>query len=353
MKIGRNDPCYCKSEKKYKNCHERIDKEENENKSKIARFLKECEIKHCLYPKKEKCSNNIVKAHSIQNNRILCRLDNDGHIYMIKRAAFNSEAKSSFKLVGRRKATTFTGFCALHDKKIFQPIEDTEYIGSAEQDFLFSYRILSFEYHTKLQALRGLASTFGRERQLLNISHNSAALKGHLLGTKCLFSHQSVFDNALVSKDYSSIEMVKFELDESIKFAVSSGFFLEYDLNGNIVNRLGSENMKLLMMTIFPQDNKSYIIFSWLKEHSSVYNKFKEQLCSLDVDELKQCLNNLIPLYCENAVYNPVLINSWSEDERVSYIEVFDEFLEYMYGKIPKEEGKLNLLRETPYNLFK
>lgn len=81
MKIGRNDPCPCGSGKKYKKCCL--------SKSKIE-FLAEAvfdsqktikrdgQIKQCLHPNKDECTDKIVKAHAIQNNRILTKIAENG-----------------------------------------------------------------------------------------------------------------------------------------------------------------------------------------------------------------------------------------------------------------------------------
>jgi hypothetical protein len=57
---------------------------------------------------------------------------------------------SKMKPKGRKVATTFTGFCGHHDTTIFNPIENFDYEkGNKEQDFLFAYRALAKEYHSK------------------------------------------------------------------------------------------------------------------------------------------------------------------------------------------------------------
>lgn len=61
---------------------------------------------------------------------------------------FTGNDNLEFGKTGRKKATTFTGFCDYHDSKIFSPIENEDYVEeNKEQEFLFAYRALAYEHH--------------------------------------------------------------------------------------------------------------------------------------------------------------------------------------------------------------
>lgn len=86
-KIGRNDPCPCGSGKKYKKCcYGREDNPEYSNPANFARNYKEMRkasrIKECIYPDHSSCSERIINAHSIQNNKILAKISDNGKVYM-------------------------------------------------------------------------------------------------------------------------------------------------------------------------------------------------------------------------------------------------------------------------------
>lgn len=137
-KIGRNDPCPCGSGKKYKKCC--LGKDDDPVYSnpinlfqtyKAAR--KSSRIKQCLYPDHSECSEKIIGAHSIQNNKILKKISDNGEIYMPCPKADNPFAIPT--KYGRKEASVFTGFCGYHDKVVFQAIEDNDFSGTAEQIF--------------------------------------------------------------------------------------------------------------------------------------------------------------------------------------------------------------------------
>jgi len=176
-----------------------------------------------------------------------------------------------------------------------------------------------------------------------------AHLEGYDLAIRDNIRHKKIFDQALLNQDYGIVETVSFDLEGAARFAVCSGFFLEYDLKGKRVNQLADlENgMKLLMVNVFPQNDRTIVLFSWLKEDSNTYSEFREQLLSLNSEEKIQLLNNLIPAYSENVAYNPDYIDSWNEYEKKSYLQVLQQSI-----LNPVEKSKRNLLGQTPYNLF-
>ena len=118
-KIGRNDLCPCGSGKKFKRCCiDLINKKEDkgftnpEDFPELYRNLrKETRIKQCLHPDKGSCSEKIIKAHSIQNNKILKKISSNGFVYMPRPKSDNPFAVIT--KYGRKEATTFTGFCGL------------------------------------------------------------------------------------------------------------------------------------------------------------------------------------------------------------------------------------------------
>ena len=44
---------------------------------------KQGHIKQCLHPNKAECKGEIIRAHAIQNNRILSRIAENGHVTML------------------------------------------------------------------------------------------------------------------------------------------------------------------------------------------------------------------------------------------------------------------------------
>lgn len=355
MAIKRNDPCPCGSGKKYKKCHGLFQEQDSifdqslPPNSALNKALNQGKIKQCIHPDKERCKGKIVKAHSIQNNKILNKIAKNGEVYMVKSVVDSGiNLKLKFKLIGRSVATTFTGFCGFHDKTIFEPIEDQDYIGTKQQNFLFAYRVFSFEYHKKMEAYEVHKNSANKKPSLLEDKKYLSQLEGYELSLRDNKRHKDIFDQALFNNDYSIVETVSFRIPSKSEIAVCSGFFLEYDIKGKSINRIDSkqDDMSLLMLTVFPQDNETVVLFSWLNADAELYSEFKEQILGLTPAELVQLLNNLIPSYCENVVYNPDFIKSLSDENRAEYLQVFNESIWTF------EPTKRNLLKKSGYNLF-
>ncbi|MDN6162207.1 MAG: SEC-C domain-containing protein, partial [Atopostipes sp.] len=116
-KIGRNELCPCGSNKKFKKCHiNSKDKEIYTGKRQSALMInmwRKSGQEECMFKGDDNnCTNNIIGAHSIQNNGVISRLAEDGHVLMpISDFNNNGIPNASLKKISRNKATTFTGFC--------------------------------------------------------------------------------------------------------------------------------------------------------------------------------------------------------------------------------------------------
>jgi len=105
--------------------------------------------KYCLHPaaSARACNGSIVKAHSVQE-AMLRRIAKYGHVYTSD-ARMSTLVKTggivSYRSVGVNEASTFTGFCGVHDDRTFKPIEKSGFIASHEHCFLLAYRVQSAE----------------------------------------------------------------------------------------------------------------------------------------------------------------------------------------------------------------
>jgi membrane-bound inhibitor of C-type lysozyme len=117
VKIGRNKPCWCGSEKKYKRCHLNRDTQNPVNQGEIHKQLnsfyakKTCSVPISL---KHECSKKIIKAHSISKSSSLKEIAEDGHVLTTFKSASMSGSNFTIKpkRIGINQASTFTGFCS-------------------------------------------------------------------------------------------------------------------------------------------------------------------------------------------------------------------------------------------------
>ena len=101
----------------------------------------------CLDPTMQ-CKEPAVRAHSIQNCRIIDLLEENNHVLAWQPRASVDHIDISLRLIGRNDASTFTGFCNHHDSELFRRLDTKSIDGSdREQLFLLAYRGISCELH--------------------------------------------------------------------------------------------------------------------------------------------------------------------------------------------------------------
>lgn len=315
---------------------------------------RDARIRRCLHPNQSECSGGIVKAHAIQNNRVLKKLAVDGMVVLLDGVSHGFFQDSIEK--GRKIATTFTGFCSFHDKKVFQPIEDIEFSGTAQQVFLYSYRTFSWHFQKKQEAI--MQQKIIAERMLsqgydLFASEDySNTIMAQLVGNNDNVHEKALFDDALLKENYSCVNSCIWEIPYEVSFAVSMMYELNYDILGNEINELDSEKpLKHIYLNIFPASGRSYCVWSWLHHCDDVYAPFAKQFMDMSEANRMNYLNNYLPIWTDAIVLSPLLVKKWGEEIMNSFIEsanmtIFIETFEREDG------GEPFSYMETPWDLF-
>ncbi len=345
-KIGRNDPCPCGSGKKYKKCC--LDKADNPDYSDITKLpeiykaaRKASRFKECIHPDKENCSEKIIAAHSIQNNKILSRIADNGKLYMpCPKPDLTFTFQNEY---GRKEASVFTGFCGHHDKTTFQPIEDNPFTATEEQIFLYIYRAFALEYHRKQEAARMEQIVFANKPSVVNMPGRTIQGKtGFDMAISDFEEEKQLFDKALMDKQYNVLTSVVWEFDGFSNFAVTAGESPTYDFNGKKIQDLLNPNIpaRHIYLCVFPENNKTYAIIAWLKEYDSLFATFKEKFDSLTELEKKNYINNTIPIIAENVAIKPSSWEAMPETSKQAFSILFTGLADMM------------AIEGIPYNRF-
>lgn len=355
-KIGRNDLCPCGSGKKFKKCCiDRIHDSDNEIFSNPENFIKnykklrhEAKIKQCLHPRKDECSERIIKAHSIQNNKILNRIANNGLVYM-PCPKFDSPFETMTKY-GRKEATIFTGFCSNHDKIVFQPIEDNSFDKSIEHVFLYTYRCFSVEYHKKQEVENVRKGIYQQKPSLLKLPKKNNLFRGSIAAIDDLKYVKDEFDKALLNESYDILTSIVWEFNQPVNFAGTGFEAITNDLKGNRIQDLTDFEIpaKHIFVMIFPENEKTYCIISWLKKNDDLFSEFYSELLELNESEKKNYINNLLPIMSENIAINPLLWEKWNQNQK-------EQFMKLIWGEetlLTHFDIFYNRLLPTKYDLF-
>jgi hypothetical protein len=304
----------------------------NDNPKKFKEFFQELKrmsyVKECFHQDKN-CSPGIIFAHSIQNNKILKKISHNGDVLYFDYYDEDNNLKFKLKRTGRKKATTFTGFCNHHDTSIFSSIENKDYKeGDKEQEFLFAYRALAKEHHAKrtsLELAKAAASIHPNSLGTVLLENYIRGINQSLLE---LENNKKLFNEALDNKKFDIIETRTIKFNGEYRVAVSSFFSPEKDFNGNTINVLSDFNkeVKNFCLTIFPQNNNAYILISYLKKDKKIlYPILKQIEHNKNVKEKKIIISNIIGIYAENFAMSPIDWDKMPEQEQSEFLKLFFE----------------------------
>ncbi len=353
-KIGRNDPCPCGSGKKYKKCC--LGKEDNPEFTDIQNFSeiykkvrKEARFKECIHPNKSSCSERIIGAHSIQNNKILAKISDNGKVYMpCPKPDLIFSLQNEY---GRKEASVFTGFCGYHDKITFQPIEDHDFIGTDQQIFLYVYRAFALEYHKKQEAVRMEQIVFSNKPSIIDIPYRTIEGKtGFSMAVDDFEEEKELFDKAILNEQYDILTSIVWTFDGFSNFAATGGEAPQVDFDGRKIQDLLNPNVCAhhIYLCVFPEKDKTYAIIAWLKKYDDIFSTIKERLISTTEEERYNYINNTIPIITENIAIKPSSWNNLSKQGKEEFTMLFLGLADLM----EIDEKIINRFEKPSYDLF-
>ena len=282
----------------------------------------------CLHPEApEGCSGGIVSAHSIQLNGGLTKIAENGHVFT---PVVSVEPYVSAQLRGINRASTFKGFCKLHDNRLFAPIEDRKLKLNRRSAFLLAYRGISREVHLKRRI-----ETLNYEPRLRNSEYHHSELT--LSDSMSRYKHTNSLALTPVSKihDKMGTAITRKNFRNSFYFAIefdrvpdilcNGSTFIEVDFHGNRMQRLTqSKPLDLLSVSLLPYGNERGIaIISWYGK-SSVNHRFIKSLYSLSPLQIPNAIVRLVFQHFENIYFAPRWWNALSSVVQRSLLERFE-----------------------------
>lgn len=217
------------------------------------------------------CKNKAIRAHSIQNARILDNIVANGHVTMLKLLRIDKDKgpQVDYALVGRNKATTFSGLCSKHDNTIFKPIDDEPIdLENKRHLFLLSYRAVHRELHAAIDAAAKIQSSY-KKRTQLDIDQKYRPSEAGLLALRQgmiswkTYRYKTDFDKAYLEQDFEKIchNTFVFELERPT-IAVCALFSVD--------NHTANDDALRIALNILPiSETKTYIVISYRKSDSN------------------------------------------------------------------------------------
>jgi SEC-C motif len=321
-KIGRNEPCWCGSKKKYKKCHLDRDRLPIKQPWEIAAEQRKhySGERYCLHPERSptNCSGAIVKAHSLAKRAALDSIAEGGHVYGLDydfMSIVKNEGIVAFKRVGINLASTFTGFCAKHDHRTFAPIEKQALTATAEQCFLISYRAVCRElfqkrlHNSSVDRMRTLDQgvPLAVQKHIQKIADFQQI--GTSMGLAEIQHHKTQYDEILLREAFNDYRRLVMHFS-CIPDVLSTGSFApEYDFLGNRLQRLIDPKLEHIAVSIVPAGSVGFAILGWQKQSDHICIPFVQSLLSIPRDRLAEALVRLVFEHIENTYLRP----SWWE----------------------------------------
>lgn len=334
-KIGRNDPCWCGSGIKYKKCH--LDRHEQEpikryEASKELRQAFSLEICSAPSEKTMVCSKKIARAHTVPRSASLQAIARDGHVYGFIPTFENldrNQGRLVPELIGINRASTFTGFCTVHDDSIFAPIEKIDFAGTAEQCFLLAYRAQAREYYTKhaMASLSDLRRQTDKGRPLnqqLEIQAFANAMEiGVNAGVRDSKHYKRKFDEILRSSDFRDVRAYLIALEGPPPVMCSGGFFPEEDFQGAKLQDVAMHRGTPDVVTVssFASRGHGYVVLSWLQQCDGSCLPFVRSLHNIPDEDLAPAILRMFFQHIENVFMMPDWWEGLPDKSRRSLID--------------------------------
>lgn len=263
------------------------------------------------------CDNPPIRAHSVQNGRVMDLLQESGHVKTPKLTVRSDDSLSfGWEDVGRNLATTFEGFCSVHDSNLFRAIDSTIFDETdLEQLFLYSYRAAAREVHASVEAMIRLQSGYqnrieaGLDRGDQPELAGMVALRQMLIASST-WEYKLELDEALVAREHN---MLSYEIvwlhNQQPTLAVSACFDLD--------NRPNKPEPPRVMLNIFPvSEHDTVVIFGFTRKDAPAVTEYLQDLLGAAGSYQKYLISRLVLMHAENFVVAPSAFRSWVQEKR-------------------------------------
>ena len=354
------DNCPCGSKKKYKFCCYEKGKYINKKdfKYNAGRILfeahnifRETDFQTCFAFNKYECSKNIIGAHSLQNNGVLDKIATENHVYNLTFDISNNLPTLKFDKLGKNQASKFMGFCKHHDEVYFSCIEDSEYIGTEEQNFWFAFRAFCFELHRKKRLNKHFEKVFQKYPHATRDPHILMNYRTCELDLKDKEVEYARFRKIFEMNTYEKLESFTRVLPYRVGFTGTTAVAVNVDITGEEAVNIYDYDEKIfipsLYISVIPKKDTSLIIVSRHLNDScyeKLINKLKQ---NTDNQLLLKYISFCLAEYSENVYFSPELIDKLGNFEKDVIISAFGSSLSV------DPSSRLNsLLKGFNLNLF-
>ena len=283
------------------------------------------------------CSGTPISSHTISKSLYLLQIAEDNKVLSWETDHWAAEALSVTELASQTtvKASTFPGFCSIHDSSLFKCLDDKPFMATREQLFMFAYRTHCREVHCKKAQILGfpqpedVARLHGHPEpeKAMHSWFAKLNIESMAVGERDGLIHHQRLDNILNSADYHRMCscVIPFSWDAKPFMATAGSFYPDFDVTGKPIQDFG-DAMKVLNtihVTILPASGQSYAIFSFLDVETNGPQQLIESM--IKSSRLGDLIAWLPFCYIENTVVRPSWWNTCSSEMKKAIKEAFHD----------------------------
>jgi len=311
-------PCWCGSGRKWKWCHKgRQDMPPVNINQLLNEMFQEARKGLCLHPDAPTgCGQKIIRAHTVQRGGGLSEIAEKQHVLSPKdglRRLAQTAGRLEPASIGINNASTFMGFCDVHDGEMFRPAEHHVVDLNDEIAFLLGFRAIAYERFAKITAERwaGIQREVDRglpfERQVRAQSIIHWTLQGTKLALEDTRRWKAAYDVDFTARDYSGFRYTGVVFDGLLPLVGCGAFMPEFDFEGKALQWLGraSEVLEHITFNLAVLNGRSVALLGWLGPAPGPAADFVQSFAAMPAVKVADSLVQLAFEHIENIYLRP------------------------------------------------
>ncbi len=319
-KIGRNEPCWCGSGKKFKHCHLRRADQPPPNMGEIISALsgrEHLKTKICFHPESPGgCSRGVIRAHTVQRAGGRTAIARDNHVYHFQGSATRAAKSGGLDFrpesIGINKASAYPMFCSKHDTEVFKEIDTAPFSGTVEQVFELAYRAACQELYASLSRFAGVPAQQdldrGRSEEFQEMFQTWHAMYAavSMAALESIYNLKQEYDYALLASSHSGLHFYQIEFSARSPFLSCGVVAPEFDFAGGKLQdtRSTASDLQLVTSNVVPTPKGSAFVLAWLGNLPYV-ERMVTSLDSLPEEELADAVCRFIFNSFDNIYADP------------------------------------------------
>jgi hypothetical protein len=269
------------------------------------------------------CNSPPIRAHAVQNSRVLETLQRDGHVMMMSIGLADGGLDGALKEVSRNEATTFRGMCADHDSQIFELL-DIGALDANDTDIqtLLSWRAITHELHQTIEAAGRMQTAYIKKVEAGELDGNTPSAIG-IEATRWMFTAYETFeyrsehwDAGLSDPSNAAVTHEAFEMTNVPAILAASGLF-SFQIKKN-------HTPCRIALNIWPDDKGcTTVLFGFSNADKLHAKRFIRSLLDSKKNLHPAKLSAALLQYVGNFVLEPTHVKNWTEAKRESVESAF------------------------------